>query len=64
VGSRPAPGNSSTNSSKITRAKWNGGAAQGVQCFPCKCEALSSNPSPTKEKRDGGNHHGKLESSL
>jgi hypothetical protein len=31
--------------SKITRAKWTGGAAS------CKHEVLNSNPSPTKKKK-------------
>jgi hypothetical protein len=36
--------------SKITRAKWTEGGAQVVLCLLCKCEALSSNPSPTKKE--------------
>jgi hypothetical protein len=34
--------------SKIARAKWTGGVAQAVEHLLCECEALSSNPSPTK----------------
>jgi hypothetical protein len=49
---RSAPANSSQDPiSKITRAKWTGSMAQAVQHLLCKCEALYSNPSPTKEKR-------------
>jgi hypothetical protein len=36
---------------KITRAKWTGGVGQGTERLLCKCEALSSKPSPTKEKK-------------
>jgi hypothetical protein len=39
-----------TSISKITRAKWIGGLAEGAECLLCKCEDLSSNPSPTKNK--------------
>jgi hypothetical protein len=35
---------------RITRAKWTGGVTQVVLCLLCKCEALSSNSSPTKNK--------------
>jgi hypothetical protein len=35
--------------SKKTRAKWTGGVVQAVQHLLCKCEALSSNSSPTKK---------------
>jgi hypothetical protein len=37
--------------SKITRAKWTEGVAQAVKHLLCKCEALSSNASPTTNKR-------------
>jgi hypothetical protein len=36
--------------SKITRAKWTGGAAQAIKHLFCKHEALSSNLNPTQEK--------------
>jgi hypothetical protein len=36
--------------SKTTRAKWTGGVAQVVEGLLCKHKALSSNPSPTKNK--------------
>jgi hypothetical protein len=50
--SRPARANSSQNRiSKITREKWTRGVAQAVECLFCKHEALSSNPSPTKNKQ-------------
>jgi hypothetical protein len=35
---------------KITRAKWTGGVAQAKEDLFCKCKALSSNPSTTKQK--------------
>jgi hypothetical protein len=38
--------------SKITRAKWTGVAAQVVDHLLCKHEALSSNPSPTKKRKE------------
>jgi hypothetical protein len=51
-GSSPAQENSSQDPIfKITRVKWTGGVAQVVEHLFCKGEALSSNPSPTKEKR-------------
>jgi hypothetical protein len=28
-----------------------GGVAQVVECLPSKCEALSSNPGPTKKRK-------------
>jgi hypothetical protein len=34
--------------SKTTRTKWNGGVAQAVEHLLSNCEALSSNPRPTK----------------
>jgi hypothetical protein len=37
--------------SKITRAKWTVGATQVVEYLLPKCEALSSNPSPTQKKK-------------
>jgi hypothetical protein len=37
--------------SKITRAKWIRGVAQVVEHLPCKHEALSSNSSPTHQKK-------------
>jgi hypothetical protein len=37
--------------SKISRAKWTGGIDQVVEFLLWKCEALSSNPSPTKKKK-------------
>jgi hypothetical protein len=36
--------------SKITRTKWTGGVAQAEEYLVYKCEALSSNPGPTKKK--------------
>jgi hypothetical protein len=48
-GSRSAWANSSQDSiSKMARAKWTEGVAQEVEYWFCKCETLSSNPSPTK----------------
>jgi hypothetical protein len=38
--------------SKISRAKWTGGIDQVVEFLLWKCEALSSNPSPTKKKNN------------
>jgi hypothetical protein len=38
-------------SPKITRANWTGGVAQSVEYLLCKCEALSSNASPTKKNK-------------
>jgi hypothetical protein len=38
--------------SKITRAKWTGGVAQAVEHLLCKPATLSSNPSPSKKKKD------------
>jgi hypothetical protein len=38
-------------SPKITRAKWSGDVAQAIEHLLCKCEALSSNHSPTKKKK-------------
>jgi hypothetical protein len=35
--------------SKITTAKWTGGAAQVVKCLFCKYKVLSSNTSPIKK---------------
>jgi hypothetical protein len=35
--------------SKITRAKRTGGITKAVEHLLCKCEALNSNPSPTKK---------------
>jgi hypothetical protein len=40
-----------TLSHKITSVKWTGGMTQAVEHLLCKCEALSSNPSPTKNKQ-------------
>jgi hypothetical protein len=37
--------------SKTTKAKWTGVVAQAVEHLLCKCEALSSNPSPIKKKK-------------
>jgi hypothetical protein len=37
--------------SKITRAKQTGGVIQGAECLLCKCEPLSSNPSPLHNKK-------------
>jgi hypothetical protein len=36
--------------SQITRAKWTRNVDQVVESLLCKCKALSSNPSATKEK--------------
>jgi hypothetical protein len=30
--------------------------AQAVECLLCKCEALSSNPNPTKKKKKTAEH--------
>jgi hypothetical protein len=50
-GSRPAQANSLWDTiSNITRAKWTGGVAQGVECLLCKHKALSSNLIPTRKK--------------
>jgi hypothetical protein len=46
------PGTGDPCLQKITRAKWTGGVAQAVLCLLCKCEALSSNPSPTKKESE------------
>jgi hypothetical protein len=37
--------------SKITTAKWIAGVSQVVEHLHCKCDALSSYPSPTKKKK-------------
>jgi hypothetical protein len=37
--------------SKISRAKWTRGMVHAVEYLLCKSEALSSNPSPTKNKQ-------------
>jgi hypothetical protein len=37
--------------SKITREKWTGGMVQVVEHLLCKCKALSSNPTPAKNKK-------------
>jgi hypothetical protein len=51
--SRPAWTNNSQDPvSKITRAKWTGGVAQVLECPLCKCEALSSNRSSEKKKKN------------
>jgi hypothetical protein len=42
--------NSQDSTSKITRAKWTGGVAQGVQRLLSKPKALSSNPVLPKKK--------------
>jgi hypothetical protein len=38
------------------QSKWTGGEVQAIEPLLCKCDALSSNSSPTKIKRerDGG----------
>jgi hypothetical protein len=41
--------------SKITRAKWAGGGAQALEHLLCKCEALSSKPSPAKTTQTNKN---------
>jgi hypothetical protein len=38
---------------KITKAKRTGGVAQVLEHLLCKREALSSNPSPIKRKKEG-----------
>jgi hypothetical protein len=38
----------------VTRAKWTGGVAQS--CLICKHKALSSNSSPTKQKKGHEGH--------
>jgi hypothetical protein len=40
--------------SKITTAKWIAGVSQVVEHLHCKCDALSSYPSPTKNKKKQG----------
>jgi hypothetical protein len=48
---KPAQANSLRDPiSKITRAKWTGGAAQVVEHLLCKLEDLSSNPITPKKK--------------
>jgi hypothetical protein len=48
---RPAQANSLQDPiSKITKAKWTGGVAQAVESLIYKCQALTSIPSPTKNK--------------
>jgi hypothetical protein len=37
--------------SKMIRAKWTESSDEVVECLLCKCKALSSNPSPTKERK-------------
>jgi hypothetical protein len=37
---------------KITRVTCTGGVAQAVEGLLCRCEALSSNPSPTQKKKE------------
>jgi hypothetical protein len=50
--SRPVTANSFQDFiSKITRVKWIGGVTWAVEHLLCSCEALSSNPSPTKSKQ-------------
>jgi hypothetical protein len=34
------------------KAKMAGGVAQGVECLPSKCKALSSNTNTTKENKE------------
>jgi hypothetical protein len=36
---------------QITREKFTGGVAQTVECLLSKCEALSSNSSPTQRNK-------------
>jgi hypothetical protein len=48
---RPEWANSSQDPQNKTRAKWTGGVAKVVEHLLCKCEALSSNPSPTEVKK-------------
>jgi hypothetical protein len=49
---RPALTNGSRDPiSKITKAKWTEVVAQAVEHLLCKGKALSSNPSPTKNKQ-------------
>jgi hypothetical protein len=43
-----------TLSRKYLTQKMAGGMAQEVQCLPSKYEALSSNPSATKRKKNKG----------
>jgi hypothetical protein len=48
---RPTHTNSSWDSIfKITRAKWNGGVAQSVECLICKHKVLSTNSSATAKR--------------
>jgi hypothetical protein len=42
---------------KITTRKETGGVAQGVECLLCQHKALSSNPSPTKKKKNTTTKH-------
>jgi hypothetical protein len=44
--------------SKIARAKWTGGVAQVVKHLLCKCEVLTSNPSPNPNKQKTLSHFG------
>jgi hypothetical protein len=54
-GSRPASENSLCNPiSKITTAKWTDCVSQMIEHWHCKCDALSSYPSPTKNKKKQG----------
>jgi hypothetical protein len=43
-----------TPSPKLICAKWTGGVAHAVECLLCKCQALSTNHSPTKKKKKEG----------
>jgi hypothetical protein len=38
--------------SQISRPKWTGGVTQAIELWLYKHEALSSNPSPTKKKKE------------
>jgi hypothetical protein len=52
-GSRPAQANSSQDFiSQIIRTKWAESVVQVVECLLCKHEILSSNPNPTKKKKN------------
>jgi hypothetical protein len=44
------PGTIKNKFLKTARAKRAGGVAQVVECLPCKCKALSSNPSTAKKQ--------------
>jgi hypothetical protein len=51
--SRPIQANSTRDPIfTITREKWTASVAQVIELQFCKCEALSSNPSPIKKEKE------------